>query len=214
MCILCQLPTNHETERMLIAGYLDPGSGYVFTSAIPLIIGFLGTIILSLGLFLKRSFFFFYRKKILTLILLIGIISVIIISVKYYLEGKEKVKNQTDKKVLILAVDGMDPKIVSKGIADKILPNLAKLKDSGYYSELQTTVPPQSPVAWASFITGSSPAKHKIYDFIGRNPDNYYLQLNFSDSPPHKWQIKPFWEYLTEKNSDYLKILIFGHPEK
>lgn len=116
------------------------------------------------------------------------------------MEGNNKVKNQTDKKVLILAVDGMDPKVVNKGIADKLLPNLAKLKDSGFYSELQTTVPPQSPVAWASFITGASPVKHKIYDFIGRNADNYNLQLNFSDSPPHQWEVKPFWEYLTENN--------------
>ena len=35
------------------------------------------------------------------------------------------------------------------------LPNLARLRAAGGYSRLGTSIPPQSPVAWANFITGA-----------------------------------------------------------
>ena len=39
------------------------------------------------------------------------------------------------------------------------MPNLAALREQGRYSRLRTTFPPLSPVAWATFATGSNPGK-------------------------------------------------------
>ena len=33
-----------------------------------------------------------------------------------------------------------------------------------------TSIPPQSPVAWSSFITGLDPGRHGIFDFVHRDP--------------------------------------------
>ena len=53
---------------------------------------------------------------------------------------------------------------------DGQLPNLAKLRDAGGFSQLGTSIPPQSPVAWANFINGAGPGSHGIFDFIHRHP--------------------------------------------
>jgi predicted AlkP superfamily phosphohydrolase/phosphomutase len=61
----------------------------------------------------------------------------------------------------------MDPSFVERHW--NVLPNLAKLRDTGHFSRLATTDPPQSPVAWSTFITGMDPAQHGIFDFVHRD---------------------------------------------
>lgn len=70
-------------------------------------------------------------------------------------------------KVIVLGVDGMDPNFVERHWNE--LPNLARLREHGSFQRLGTTMPPQSPVAWSSFITGLEPDKHGIFDFVHRN---------------------------------------------
>ena len=59
-----------------------------------------------------------------------------------------------------LGVDGMDPIFVETHLA--ALPNLNRLRQQGTFRRLATTVPPQSPVAWSTFITGMDPGGHGI----------------------------------------------------
>ncbi|MEO8597379.1 MAG: alkaline phosphatase family protein [Candidatus Solibacter sp.] len=72
------------------------------------------------------------------------------------------------KKMIVLGVDGMDPVFVETHLAS--LPNLNHLRQTGAFKRLATTVPPQSPVAWSSVITGMDPGGHGIFDFVHRNP--------------------------------------------
>jgi predicted AlkP superfamily phosphohydrolase/phosphomutase len=72
------------------------------------------------------------------------------------------------KRMIVLGVDGMDPGYIERHWAD--LPNLRRLRDQGSFMRLKTSTPPQSPVAWSTFITGSAPAAHGIFDFVHRNP--------------------------------------------
>ena len=53
------------------------------------------------------------------------------------------------KKVIILGVDGMDPDLLSKFMAEGKMPNFARLAEQGSFRKLTTSVPPQSPVAWS-----------------------------------------------------------------
>lgn len=62
----------------------------------------------------------------------------------------------------------MDPGFVERHWDD--LPNLRRLRDRGGLTRLATTNPPQSPVAWSSFITGTDPAEHGLFDFVHREP--------------------------------------------
>ncbi len=73
-------------------------------------------------------------------------------------------------RVVVLGFDGFDPRLCERMMDAGELPNLAKLRDGGGYKPLGTAIPPQSPVAWASFITGGNPGIHGIYDFIHRDP--------------------------------------------
>lgn len=72
------------------------------------------------------------------------------------------------RKVIVLGVDGMDPGFVERHW--DALPNLARLRNRGSFSRLGTTTPPQSPVAWSTFITGQAPGEHGIFDFVHRDP--------------------------------------------
>lgn len=74
------------------------------------------------------------------------------------------------KKVLILAVDGLDPKLLEEFVQAGVLPHFERLISEGDFKPLQTTMPPLSPVAWSTFITGMDPGGHGIFDFIHRDP--------------------------------------------
>src|SRR3954453_20559923 len=71
-------------------------------------------------------------------------------------------------RVIVIGVDGMDPGFLERHW--DALPNLRSLRDTGGFRRLRTTTPPQSPVAWSTFITGMGPAGHGIFDFVHRDP--------------------------------------------
>ncbi len=85
------------------------------------------------------------------------------------------------EKLIILGFDGVDPGWMNKWMDEGKLPNLKRLKEMGDYSTLKSTIPPQSPVAWSSFATGTNPGGHGIYDFVKRYPENYMPDVSTMD---------------------------------
>jgi predicted AlkP superfamily phosphohydrolase/phosphomutase len=81
------------------------------------------------------------------------------------------------KKVIVIGLDGLEPKIVEPMLERGELPNLARVRDSGGYSRVRTTFPAQTPVAWSTFSTGTNPGGHGIFDFIRRDPLTYLPDL-------------------------------------
>ena len=77
-----------------------------------------------------------------------------------------------------MGLDGQDPKLTDRFIAEGKLPNFAKLAAMGSYHRLRTTFPSVSPVAWSTFSTGVSPAKHNIFDFLDRDLRTYLPVLS------------------------------------
>jgi hypothetical protein len=71
------------------------------------------------------------------------------------------------RQLVVIGVDGMDPGFVERHWGE--LPNLAALRREGSFQRLATTSPPQSPVAWSTFITGLEPGEHGIFDFVHRD---------------------------------------------
>ena len=69
-------------------------------------------------------------------------------------------------KVVVLGIDGMDPKLLQTFVDQGRMPNFKALMAAGDFRPLQTTMPPQSPVAWSTFMTGLDPGGHGIFDFI------------------------------------------------
>ncbi len=81
--------------------------------------------------------------------------------------------NNDKRRVILLGFDGVEPKIVKSMLEKGNLPNLAKIIEKGIFSNLTSTIPPQSPTAWSSFATCKNPGEHGIYDFLRRDPTKY-----------------------------------------
>ena len=120
------------------------------------------------------------------------------------------------RKLIFLGLDGLDPRLAEQFMADGKLPNLARLAKQGSYSRLRTTFPALSPVAWSTFATGVSPARHNIFDFLNRDLKSYLPQLSSSKVTGSRkfWKIgrfripldRPFAE-LKRKSQPFWKIL-------
>src|SRR5688572_4454317 len=148
----------------------------------------------------------------------------------YWVGGVSRVSRALGHKVIVIGIDGMDPRLCRALMHAGRLPNMAKLSAAGGFSELGTSIPPQSPVAWANFINGAGPGSHGIFDFIHRHPHeqcapffsaaetmpgsgglelgDHNLQLDFwpfNHTPSAtvlKRQGVPFWDYLDAARVD------------
>jgi len=74
-------------------------------------------------------------------------------------------------KVIVLGFDGLDYGLTKKLMDEGRMPNFSKLAKSGSFGPLETSVPPQSPVAWSDFMTGLDSGGHGIFDFLHRDAD-------------------------------------------
>jgi predicted AlkP superfamily phosphohydrolase/phosphomutase len=88
-----------------------------------------------------------------------------------------------ENRVLVLGVDGLDPKLLTQFTEEGVLPNFERLMEQGDFKPLQTTMPPLSPVAWSTFITGMDPGGHGLFDFIHRDPKRYLPTPAMSQAP-------------------------------
>jgi predicted AlkP superfamily phosphohydrolase/phosphomutase len=91
------------------------------------------------------------------------------------------------QKLVILGFDGMDPDLVRRFVAERKLPNIARLIEQGGLYPLETTHSPESPTAWASFATGVNAGKHNIYDFLVRDTATYLPDLGMVRREPAKF---------------------------
>jgi predicted AlkP superfamily phosphohydrolase/phosphomutase len=123
------------------------------------------------------------------------------------------------RKLIILGIDGMDPELLRQFMAQGKMPNFTALAARGSFLPLQTSIPPQSPVAWASIITGMNPGAHGIFDFIHRDPATMtpYFSTSQVKPPEHNFRLgnwviplsggkvlllrqgKAFWQYLDDR---------------
>ena len=85
------------------------------------------------------------------------------------------------RKVIVVGLDGLEPSIIEQMMGQGELPNLATLRARGGFSRVATTAPAQTPVAWSSFATGCNPGKHRIFDFLRRDPKTYLPDLGLNE---------------------------------
>lgn len=85
-------------------------------------------------------------------------------------------------RVIVLGFDGMDHALTRQLLEEGRLPNLARLAEEGSFRPLETSVPPQSPVAWSNFITGMDAGGHGIFDFVHRDPATMAPYLSTSET--------------------------------
>lgn len=76
-------------------------------------------------------------------------------------------------KTLVIGLDGATFDLIKPWAEQGYLPTLARLMADGAYGNLGSTIPPMTGPAWTSFATGVNPGKHRLYDWIAREPDSY-----------------------------------------
>ncbi|MDB5335551.1 MAG: type phosphodiesterase/nucleotide pyrophosphatase [Planctomycetaceae bacterium] len=138
---------------VFLPAYIGPGAGISFIgSFFGLIIAF-GLLFVSLLTWPIRMFLMWLRRR------RVGLKSLA-------------------KRVVVVGLDGLDPGRVRRLMAEGRLPHLKQLAERGTFTNLATTLPPISPVAWSSFQTGVNPGKHNIFDFLNRNLRTYLPELS------------------------------------
>ena len=113
------------------------------------------------------------------------------------------------RRVIVLGVDAMDPAFLERHW--DALPNLRSLRDAGGLTRLQTTMPPQSPVAWSTFITGTDPEQHGVFDFVQRDAATGAILSSLGETiePAHHLEIGP---YALPLAKSHVRIFRRGRP--
>ena len=191
--------------------YIGPGAGFAAAGTVLVL---LGTFALAFGIILTWPFKAAYR---------------LVVPAK---RGKGKAK-----RVVVLGLDGFDPGLARKYMAEGRMPNLKRLGEEGCFHELDTACPSISPVAWSTFATGVDASRHNIYDFLTRDPCSYApvlsssetyttgrtLNLGFAEVPFGTRAVyrllqksQPFWKLLGEGRvwSTILRVPITFPPQK
>lgn len=116
-------------------------------------------------------------------------------------------KRDTRQKMIILGFDGLDANILESFMNQGKFPAFRRLRDEGGYRRLQTSLPPQSPVAWSNFITGMDPGGHGIFDFVHRTPSDYlpYLSTSRVEPPKRTFSVGDYVFPLAKARMDLLR---------
>src|SRR5256885_3351702 len=69
-------------------------------------------------------------------------------------------------RLLIVGLDAATFDLICPWIEEGKLPNLAALMKNGAWGRLASILPPITPPAWTSFMTGKNPGKHGIFHFV------------------------------------------------
>lgn len=192
------------------AAYVGPGAGFALLSSFLVLFTTIILALLSLLIWPFRTLWRMIRRR-----------------------GRIKPKI---KRFIVVGLDGQDPRITDRLMEEGKLPNFQRLAEQGAYERLTTTYPSISPVAWSSFSTGTSPAKHNIFDFLDRDLKTYlpkissakigsvdrFLKIGKYRIPLRKPELrllrksKPFWSILGEHNiwSTVLRVPITFPPDE
>jgi predicted AlkP superfamily phosphohydrolase/phosphomutase len=177
--------------------YIDPTGGLppsVWGMILASIMATLGAVWATVRLF-GRRILDWVKPRLAWICVIAALLLGCILGIHYARSGAMPI-HRTTPRVLILGFDGLDPSYLDRSMGEGRLPNFSRLKKDGVFHSLTTTIPPQSPAAWASFITGSDPGHHGVFDFIKRDPKRYFPDLAISDRWKRAcpWEGTPFWE--------------------
>ena len=194
---------------MLIIAYIGPGAGIAFLGSFLILLVALVLSLLSLLTWPFRFVVLWFRRR------------------RLGIRGKAE-------RVVVVGLDGLDPERVRTLMAAGRLPALKELSDRGSFTELGTTLPPISPVAWSTFMTGVNPGKHNIFDFLNRDLRTYLPELSSARvTSGSRWdwlaplglsrgpvrllrKSQPFWKVLGDHGifSTILRVPITFPPER
>jgi len=84
---------------------------------------------------------------------------------------------QRTPRLMVIGLDGASFDVMGEWLDAGLLPNLGSIFGEGAHGVLRSTIPPVTPAAWTTFMTGKNPGKHGIFTFEGRKPGHYEQRL-------------------------------------
>ncbi len=97
-------------------------------------------------------------------------------------------------KLLIVGLDAATLELINPWVAEGKLPNIAQLVSAGASGRLASVLPPVTPPAWTSFMTGKNPGKHGIFEFMEMPSGTY--SLRYLDASSRR--AKTVWRMLND----------------
>ena len=119
--------------------------------------------------------------------------------------GKSMKKGVVEDRMMVIGLDGATFKVLEPLMEKGLMPHLKALKEKGSWGILQSTVPPFTIPALASFVTGQNPGKHGLVSWVG--PQNEKGRKTFVNASFIKG--KTLWEILSESGK---KIAVVNVP--
>jgi predicted AlkP superfamily phosphohydrolase/phosphomutase len=79
---------------------------------------------------------------------------------------------------LLIGLDGATFTVLDPYMESGVMPNLAELCERGTRAVLRSIMPPLTPPAWTSLVTGKHPGQHGIFDFFQKEePGSVYFSF-------------------------------------
>lgn len=75
----------------------------------------------------------------------------------------------TKNRVLVIGLDGASLHLIKSWVGKGKLPTFKRIIENGACGELRSVIPPYTPPAWTSFMTGKNPGKHGILAFTRKS---------------------------------------------
>jgi predicted AlkP superfamily phosphohydrolase/phosphomutase len=115
-------------------------------------------------------------------------------------------------KVVVIGIDSATFDVVEPLVEQGKLPVLSEFMKRGAWGRLQSTIPPVTPPAWTSLVTGKNPGKHGIFDFYGYTTNGYERPIINSQAI----KAKTLWNILSEggKSVGIINVPLTYPPEK
>ncbi len=103
------------------------------------------------------------RKRLSASVAAVSLALVVALAVALAIAGCGR--DSANGRVIVLGLDGMDPRVVDLLMSEGKLPHFARLRQDGAYGRLLSSKPLLSPVVWTTIATGKTPEQHGIGHF-------------------------------------------------
>lgn len=114
---------------------------------------------------------------------------------------------------VLIGLDGATFTVLDDLMERGVMPFLRGFADEGVRANLRSIIPPLTPPAWTSLMTGLRPGQHGVFDFFHQeSPENPYLRFATS----HDIQAETIWGRASKAGQRIIALnfpLMFPPPE-
>lgn len=119
-------------------------------------------------------------------------------------QSRYSILDSRASKLLVVGLDGATFDLMRSWMQAGALPTFRSLMESGASGILMSTIPPLTPPAWISSVTGVNPGKHGVFDFITDKQGYHPRPVRSSD-----WRVEPIWLRLGREG---FRVGVFNFP--